>query len=1236
MNTTKEQQKELDDALVAPENLLKIGKSNLRLSSNLKSKEPTLQVVLDALKLTPFYNAFEISADVPKIHARVLDMLKICPKLPGQKFEEPLLEEDILSFIRDLGHTGEIKFLSNVNVNHMHKPWRSFAAIINKCLSGKTTALESLCLSRAQILWGMYHNKKVDYVYLLWEDLVFQVENKNSKKNSTMYYPRFTKVIVDYFMAKDEEIPRRSKMFWHYARDDFMFTTIRVISKHKDTQEYGAILPQHLTNQAMLESEAFKTYRAYATGEKAPKSKATKKKTDSESSPKTKPSQASKGKRIKTSAKGDKPTSKSKGLTVLSEVAFSEAEQMKLATKRSLKEFHISHASGSGDGVDILSKVPDEQQQTESGTNEGAGDKPEVPDVPEYRSESEEESWTFSQGEDEEEDEEHDSDDDNDDEDDVQEHDSQRTESDDSGDDFVHPNLSTYKADEEEQEKEEEKAEDDDEVISDQKVSTPPDYELTEEDENQQDDDTMGGEQEDEEDEELYGDLNINLNRRDAEMTDAQINQETEEAHVTLTTEPPVVQQQSSYVSSDLVAKFINPSSDTGIDSLLNQNVAVSVTPSSDTTIPQPPILIIQPQQQTHVSTTTTTISTTTLPEIPNFASLFGFDRKVSSLEIELSEIKQSNQFAAAVASIPGILREEAQAENQDFLNSLDSNMKRIIKEQVKAKTSKIMTKVKKYVTETLGAEVKINLLTDLVQKNLYRALLEAYNSDKDLLSSYGEVVTLKRGRDDQDKDEEPSAGLNRGSKQRRSGKEESSRETTQKASKSTSSSKGATRSPPKSSVKSNQEEEHEPKVADLEEPLHQEFDTGNDVSPWMTKLAQASSTTSSFNEFLATPIDFFAFMMNRLNIQNLTQDLLAGPTYDLIKGTCKSVVELEYHLEEVFKATNDQLDWHNPKGRPYPHDLSKPLPLIPDARGRQIIPYDHFINSDLEYLKGGSSSRKYTTSITKTKHAYWGTYHWGPKHQRFYGYATNMEISKEVYSKDRIIVVTSLEIMEFFGYTHLEEIIGKLTNLNVDERFALNVALRMYTRRIVIQERVEDLQLAVESYQKKINLTKPDTYRSDISKKTPYTAYRDIQGIIYQDDMDKNRLMRTDELHKFSDGTLNHVRTSLNDIATRIQMEYLPKRKWSKQDKQRARVMIKAIDKKLKDMRSNLVDPHRFEGNLKMVVKRQSIKVKEFQRSFRHSDTERLSRSEEVLKLKNFKKDKTLKLFKSSKSRKV
>ncbi|GJS68484.1 hypothetical protein Tco_0683049 [Tanacetum coccineum] len=105
----------------------------------------------------------------------------------------------------------------------------------------------------------------------------------------------------------------------------------------------------------------------------------------------------------------------------------------------------------------------------------------------------------------------------------------------------------------------------------------------------------------------------------------------------------------------------------------------------------------------------------------------------------------------------------------------------------------------------------------------------------------------------------------------------------------------------------------------------------------------------------------------------------------------------------------------------------------------------------------------------------------------------------------------------------------------------------------------------------------------------TPYTAYPDIQGIIYQDDIDRNRLMCTEELHKFRDGTLNHVRTSLNDIATEIQMEYLPKRKWSKQDKQKARVMINAIDKKLRDRRlmrslEKFIGGRPYEGDLRLL----------------------------------------------------
>nr|GFC98349.1 hypothetical protein [Tanacetum cinerariifolium] len=69
-------------------------------------------------------------------------------------------------------------------------------------------------------------------------------------------------------------------------------------------------------------------------------------------------------------------------------------------------------------------------------------------------------------------------------------------------------------------------------------------------------------------------------------------------------------------------------------------------------------------------------------------------------------------------------------------------------------------------------------------------------------------------------------------------------------------------------------------------------------------------------------------------------------------------LTELEYHLEEVYKATTDQLDLVNLEGQEYPHNLLQPLPLIPDNRGRRVIPFAHFINNDLEYLRGGLQAK--------------------------------------------------------------------------------------------------------------------------------------------------------------------------------------------------------------------------------------------------------------------------------------
>nr|GEW75938.1 hypothetical protein [Tanacetum cinerariifolium] len=101
----------------------------------------------------------------------------------------------------------------------------------------------------------------------------------------------------------------------------------------------------------------------------------------------------------------------------------------------------------------------------------------------------------------------------------------------------------------------------------------------------------------------------------------------------------------------------------------------------------------------------------------------------------------------------------------------------------------------------------------------------------------------------------------------------------------------------------------------------------------WISDLAKQANSRSSFNELLDTSLEFSNFIMNRLRVDTLTPKLLAGPTYELMRGSCNSLTELEYHMEEVYKATMDQLDWVNPEGQQYPHNLLQPLPLIPDNR---------------------------------------------------------------------------------------------------------------------------------------------------------------------------------------------------------------------------------------------------------------------------------------------------------------
>nr|GFD14137.1 hypothetical protein [Tanacetum cinerariifolium] len=151
----------MDEALIPHAQRLRIGRSNFRLLSEIKSKESTLQLVYDILRICPFFKAFLVTTDVPEIYMQHIvnlesfrDMLHICPRVHGQSFDEPPFEEEILAFICFLGHSVAIRTLNDVNINKLYQPWRSFAAIFNECLTGKSSGYDSLRLSQAQIMWG--------------------------------------------------------------------------------------------------------------------------------------------------------------------------------------------------------------------------------------------------------------------------------------------------------------------------------------------------------------------------------------------------------------------------------------------------------------------------------------------------------------------------------------------------------------------------------------------------------------------------------------------------------------------------------------------------------------------------------------------------------------------------------------------------------------------------------------------------------------------------------------------------------------------------------------------------------------------------------------------------------------------------------------------------------------------------------------------------------------------------
>nr|GEW39837.1 hypothetical protein [Tanacetum cinerariifolium] len=529
---------------------------------------------------------------------------------------------------------------------------------------------------------------------------------------------------------------------------------------------------------------------------------------------------------------------------------------------------------------------------------------------------------------------------------------------------------------------------------------------------------------------------------------------------------------------------------------------------------------------------------------------------RLRSLETTFSEYRQTNPFVDVVSTILGIvhpymtqqmteaiqeavqiqtdrLQDSLQRENDEFLHNIDENMKKIIKGQVKS----------------------------------------------------------QRRREDDDQ-EGPSAGSDRGSKRQREGASES-----------------AFAEEPVQTTCQMEEPPHPPR-----RPPSPDRDwnktlpaTQGDAQSWISDLARQTDARSSFNELLDTPIDFSNFIMNRLGVATLTPKLLAGPTYELMRGSCNSLTELEYYLEEVYKATTDQLDWVNPK------------------RSTEPINYD--------------------------RHALWGVSHWGRKRQQFYGFAVNRESALDVYSKRRIIAVIELKIMEWHDYKHLDWISADLPQgLNLDNCFPVSLILERNLCRLPVRWRnphirclKQPLPLIPNNRGRRVipfdhfinndleylrggmpfgefptgggnvsssmgsqlteNLLSMYTPRGGLSLSPSSRLWNGTTISIWIGFRYVAMMTRFTNLKKaISKGyasktlkiccyswTLNDVRNTLDDRLKGIRMQYLPTTIWRSGDKDRAAAMIQAIDKMLKTRRilrslEKFVGGRLYEGDFRML----------------------------------------------------
>jgi hypothetical protein len=332
--------------------------------------------------------------------------------------------------------------------------------------------------------------------------------------------------------------------------------------------------------------------------------------------------------------------------------------------------------------------------------------------------------------------------------------------------------------------------------------------------------------------------------------------------------------------------------------------------------------------------------------------------------------------------------------------------------------------------------------------------------------------------------------------------------------------------------------------------------------------------------------------------------------------------------MSSEFDWLNPDVNYHPKKSvKPFIIDWTKPLPLTGFPE-KPKLPYKRFFNKDLHNLRlsDDTSKRRVSSSLTISvpaarydipaieetapifsdsvvaydRDALLGIQHWSERRRLGYTHRLGFTSIENVKHNSKIIAILEIVQSKRCDYTFMKEIVVKrqdeqkykfseadFPNLNLndiedmylekvqkrmrgfdrDVQYNFISSLLLFIRRLIVQERVEDLQLGVESYQQKINLTKPLLKFPGIDKLSQLSLVQQPSfGFTYIDSKKQISFMKMDELHKFCDHTLKTVRDELvkrlNDDRRKLSRKETTR--WNSSSRRQVRNFVTKIEERL------------------------------------------------------------------------